>query len=71
MKGNRKQAKLPKAILITSSIVPPLGFFLYLYYRKREIIKARQAFVSALIGVPIGFVMGNFIIPQILGFVIY
>ena len=59
----RANKELSKPLLMLSSIVPPVGFVLYFVHRKTSPKKARKAMGSALIGIPIGFVMGNYIMP--------
>jgi len=54
---------LSKQLTIISSIIPPIGFFLFFKYRKNLPNKAKKAFGAGLIGIPIGFVMGQYVIP--------
>ena len=54
---------LKKSILILCSVFPPIGFFLFFIHRNQSPAKARKALGSALIGVPIGLLMGRFVIP--------
>ncbi len=55
--------KLSKPLTIISSIIPPIGFILYFKYKKEFPNKAKKAFGSGLIGIPIGFVMGQYVMP--------
>ena len=55
--------ELSKPLTIISSIIPPIGFILFFKYKKEFPNKAKKALVSGLIGIPIGFVMGQYVIP--------
>jgi len=55
--------ELSKPLTIISSIIPPIGFILYYKYKKEFPNKAKKALVSGLIGIPIGFAMGQYVIP--------
>lgn len=67
MKKKYKPHTLAKPILMVSTMVPPIGFVVFLYLRKTAPKKAKQALRSAFIGVPIAIIMSKYIIPQILG----
>ncbi len=58
-----QQDDLSKPLTIISSIIPPIGFFLFFKYREKAPNKAKKAFGAGLIGIPIGFVMGQYIFP--------
>ena len=60
--------KLSKPWTIISSILPPIGFVLYFIHRKACPLKAKMALGSALIGIPIGFVMGKWVMPYLFGY---
>lgn len=60
MKTLEDQLSLPLAII--SSIIPPVGFVLYFLYKKSYPVKAKKALNSAIIGIPIGIIMG-FVMP--------
>jgi len=55
--------ELSKPLTILSSIIPPIGFILFFIHRKKSPQKAKKAFGAGLIGIPIGFVMGRYVIP--------
>jgi len=55
--------ELSKPLTIISSVIPPIGFILYFKYKKEFPNKAKKALGSGLIGVPIGFVMGKYVMP--------
>lgn len=55
--------ELSKPLTIISSIVPPIGFFLFFKHKKQFPNKAKKALVASLIGIHIGFVMGLYVIP--------
>lgn len=55
--------ELNKPLTIISSIIPPVGFILYFVFRKKYPNKAKKALFSGLIGIPIGFVMGKYVMP--------
>ena len=55
--------ELSKPLTILSSIIPPVGFVLFFIHRKKAPQKAKKAFGAGLIGIPIGFVMGQYVIP--------
>jgi len=57
--------ELSKPITIISSIIPPIGFIFYFFYIKKFPNKAKKALFSGLIGIPIGFVMGQYVIPSL------
>jgi len=54
---------LSKILVILSSIIPPLGFFLFFKHKKKSPNKAKKALGSAIIGIPIGFIMGKYVMP--------
>ncbi len=60
---NTQKDELSKPLTILSSIIPPIGFVLFLIYRTKAPQKAKKAFGAGLIGIPIGFVMAQYIIP--------
>jgi len=66
-KEEKKEAELKKPVFMLSSIIPPIGFFLFFKYRKKSPNKAKKAMEAALIGVPIGFVMGRYVMPFVSG----
>jgi len=55
--------ELSKPLTIISSILPPVGIYLFFKYKKSFPNKAKKAFGAGLIGIPIGFVMGQYVIP--------
>ena len=55
--------ELSKPLTILSSIIPPIGFILYFKYKNEFPNKAKKALGSGLIGIPIGFVMGQYVMP--------
>ncbi len=59
----KTEYELSKPLTILSSIIPPIGFILYFIYREKFPKKAVKALVSALIGIPIGYAMGQHVIP--------
>jgi len=63
---NSRKDDLNKSLLMISSIIPPIGFFLFFKHRKKYPNKAKKAMGSAIIGIPIGFVMGKYVMPLIL-----
>lgn len=60
-----KKDELNKPLTIISSIIPPIGFILYFFYKKNYPNKAKKALFSGLIGIPIGLIMGKYVIPFI------
>jgi len=61
--SRKEKEDLSKPLLALSSIIPPMGFYLFFRYRKKKPNKAKKVLGSAMIGIPIGFVMGNYIMP--------
>lgn len=57
--------ELSKPLTIISSIIPPIGFILYFFYKKAFPNKAKKALFSGLIGIPIGIIMGKYVMPFI------
>ena len=55
--------ELSRPLKIISSIIPPIGFILYFKYKKAFPNKAKKALGSGLIGIPIGFLMGWYVMP--------
>ena len=55
--------ELSKPLTIISSIIPPIGFVIFFINRKKLPSKAKKAFGAGLIGIPIGYIMGKYIIP--------
>jgi len=55
--------QLSKPLTMLSSIIPPIGFFLFVKYRKQFPEKAKKALGAGLIGIPIGLIMGKYIMP--------
>ncbi len=60
--------ELSKLWTILSSIIPPIGIILYFIHRKSSPKKAKKAFGSAMIGIPVGFVMGRWVMPFVFGY---
>ena len=50
-------------LLILSSVIPPIGFFIFFKYRNNKPSKAKKAMGSAIVGIPIGLVMGTYVMP--------
>jgi len=65
---NEQKDDLGKPLLILSSIIPPIGFFLFFKHKKRSPKKAKMALGSAIIGILIGFVMGKYVMPFLTSF---
>jgi len=65
--GNQRELGLPLTIL--SSILPPYGVLLCLYYWRPHRRKAQEALLAAAIGVPIAFVMGRYVMPSLMSLV--
>jgi len=62
---NDKNDDLSKILLILSSILPPIGFFLFFKHRKKHPNKAFKAMGSAIIGTFMAYIMSKHIIPFI------
>ncbi|SFD66939.1 hypothetical protein [Flavobacterium phragmitis] len=66
MENNSTKDRLSNFLFMISQMLPPIGFFLYLKYKSQFPNKAKKALRGALIGIPVGIVMGyllnNFII---------
>ncbi len=58
-----KKDELSKPLNIISSVLPPVGLVLYFVNRKEFPNRAKTALVSSLIGIPIGFLMGKYVLP--------
>ncbi len=61
-----KKDDLNKPLLIVSSIIPPIGFFLFFKHRKKSPNKSKKAMGSAIIGIPIGYLMGEYVMPHLI-----
>lgn len=55
--------ELNKPLTIISSIIPPIGFIIFFLNRNKLPNKAKKAFGAGLIGIPIGFIMGQYVFP--------
>lgn len=58
MKNNNDTDKLSNFWFAVSNIFPPIGFFLYFKHKKGSPNKANKALAGALVGIPVGMVMG-------------
>jgi len=59
MKNNNEKDSLSNLWFTLSNMLPPIGFFLYFKHRNEFPKKARKALIAALIGIPVGLVMGH------------
>lgn len=58
-----KKDELSKPLSIISSVLPPVGLVLYVVNRKEFPNRAKTALISGLIGIPIGLLMGKYVVP--------
>lgn len=58
MKSNNTQDSLSNGWFMLANMLPPVGFFLYFKYRNQFPNKAKKALTGAIVGVPVGIIMG-------------
>jgi len=58
MEDNSSTDRLSNFWFIISQMLPPIGFFLYLKYKNQFPNKAKKALTGAIVGIPVGMVMG-------------
>ncbi|WP_299183055.1 hypothetical protein [uncultured Chryseobacterium sp.] len=66
MENTKTTDRLLNFWFMLSQMLPPIGFFLYFKHKNQFPNKAKKALTGALVGIPVGIVMGyllnNFII---------
>ncbi|WP_343657842.1 hypothetical protein [Chryseobacterium sp.] len=58
MENNNSTDRLSNFWFMFSQMLPPIGFFLYFKHKNQFPNKARKALIGALVGIPVGIVMG-------------
>lgn len=66
---NNNEEDLSKPLLIVSSIIPPVGLYLFIVNRKSNPLKAKKALTSGIIGVFIAWIMKSYLMPFLISLI--